>query len=136
MRANILASVLLALLPLAATTPVKEGDLGAGAENHVVDTIPSSSLSLRDGHILSFGWGEKKPEPSCSRNAAPTGAAASKATTASRSQTSLAAAAAATARPMAFDRLSKLIDGPGEARDGVWRVVAVQTLSTARIVFP
>ncbi|KDN34929.1 hypothetical protein RSAG8_12019, partial [Rhizoctonia solani AG-8 WAC10335] len=94
MRVNILASVLLALLPFAATTSVEESDLGVGAENDFVDTV-SSSPALSGGNMISARWG--------------------RATTASRSQPSSEAAAAAMARPAAFDEPSKPIDTPGEA---------------------
>ncbi|CAE6446891.1 unnamed protein product [Rhizoctonia solani] len=106
MRVNILASVLLALLPFAATTSVEESDLGVGAENDFVDTI-SSSLALSGGNMISARWGRVLLQRELLQERVPT--------TASRSQPSSEAAAAAMARPAAFDEPSKSIDTPGEA---------------------
>ncbi|KAG8754147.1 hypothetical protein FRC11_006830 [Ceratobasidium sp. 423] len=66
MRVNVLASFVLALLPLvpAATTRVKGGDIEARADNPLLNTSDSMSLASNDGSVTpASSDGERRACP-------------------------------------------------------------------------
>ncbi|KAJ1302448.1 hypothetical protein OPQ81_002766 [Rhizoctonia solani] len=83
MHINALAAVLLPLVPLvpATTTPIKESDIEARAEDPFVSTSDSVSLALKDGNITPAGSDAKRR--ACPGGAVQTGAAVVQVTTVS-----------------------------------------------------
>ncbi|CAE6416588.1 unnamed protein product [Rhizoctonia solani] len=62
---SILVSVLLGLLPLAATTPVQNGDLQSNAQDALVNTTASLYLATNDGNDSPFGLDDKRAKFAC-----------------------------------------------------------------------